>query len=63
MGPRRARRGADTPGVQPHPGGVISAESSFCWPLGLHGPLLQSLALFTACLLRVLGVFYLDDGP
>jgi hypothetical protein len=63
MGPRHANRGVGAPGGASTPRGVVLAQSLFCRPLGLHGPLLQSLVLFGAYLLWVLGLFLHVIGP
>ena len=63
MGPRCAYRGMGAPVVRTDPIGAVLGQSLLCTPLGLHGPLLQRLALFGARLLWVLGLLIHVTGP
>ena len=54
---KAVRDGPQKMGSRRAPRGAVSAQSLFYRPLGLHGPLLQSLVLFGACLLQFLGFF------
>ena len=63
MGLRHDRRVTGAPGVWPLTRGAVLAQFLLCRPLGLHGPLLQSLVVFGARLLWGLGFFLHVTGP